>query len=106
MIDAILLDDWHPVAQADGLKPGQILPLRLLGADIILWRAGDKVAAWEDLCPHRGTPLSLGRVENDTLICGYHGWTYNQDGQCVRFPAHPTQPPQPTQPPRPTQPPG
>lgn len=93
MIDAVVLNDWHPVAQADRLKQGQILSVRLLGEDVVLWRASEKVAAWEDLCPHRGTPLSMGRIENNTLICGYHGWTYNPEGQCIRFPAHPKQVP-------------
>ena len=93
MIDAVLLNDWHPVALAETLKPGQIMKARLLGEEIVLWRVGENVAAWEDLCPHRGTPLSLGRIENDTLICGYHGWTYDLSGQCIRFPAHPTQVP-------------
>jgi phenylpropionate dioxygenase-like ring-hydroxylating dioxygenase large terminal subunit len=32
-------------------------------------------------------------VRENTLICAYHGWTYNQEGRCVRFPAHPTQTP-------------
>jgi phenylpropionate dioxygenase-like ring-hydroxylating dioxygenase large terminal subunit len=93
MIDAVLLNDWHPVIRAEALKPGQLMKARLLGEDVVLWRVGERVAAWEDLCPHRGTPLSMGRIEGDTLVCGYHGWTYNQDGQCVRFPALPSQTP-------------
>jgi phenylpropionate dioxygenase-like ring-hydroxylating dioxygenase large terminal subunit len=91
MIDAVLLNDWHPVIQAESLKPGQLMQVRLLKENVVLWRVGEKVVAWEDLCPHRGTPLSMGRVENDTLVCGYHGWTYDAAGQCVRFPAHPRQ---------------
>jgi phenylpropionate dioxygenase-like ring-hydroxylating dioxygenase large terminal subunit len=67
--------------------------VRLLEEDIVLWRAGEKIHAWRDLCLHRGTRLSLGRVENETLICPYHGWTYNEAGQCIRFPAHPDQKP-------------
>ena len=23
---------------------------------------------------------------DDTLVCGYHGWTYRTDGVCVRIP--------------------
>jgi phenylpropionate dioxygenase-like ring-hydroxylating dioxygenase large terminal subunit len=54
---------------------------------------GDRVHAWRDLCLHRGTRLSLGSVQGETLVCAYHGWTYNGEGRCVRFPAHPTQTP-------------
>jgi phenylpropionate dioxygenase-like ring-hydroxylating dioxygenase large terminal subunit len=47
--------------------------------------------AWQDLCIHRGTKLSLGKIEDGTLTCPYHGWVYNTEGKCVRIPAHPEQ---------------
>jgi len=34
-----------------------------------------------------------GRVQDGCLICPYHGWNYDASGQCVRMPAHPSQPP-------------
>jgi phenylpropionate dioxygenase-like ring-hydroxylating dioxygenase large terminal subunit len=91
--DPVLLNDWHVVAYAPDLKEGSPMAVRLLEEDIVLWRVGDKIHAWRDLCLHRGTRLSLGKVEDETLICPYHGWTYNGEGQCVRFPAHPDQAP-------------
>lgn len=91
--DPVLLDDWHVVAYAPDLKGGAPVPARLLGEDIVLWRMGDRVHAWRDLCVHRGTRLSLGRVDGERLVCAYHGWTYDETGQCVHFPAHPGQTP-------------
>jgi 5,5'-dehydrodivanillate O-demethylase len=40
-------------------------------------------------CAHRGTQLSTGWVEGDSLRCFYHGWRYDPDGQCVEQPAEP-----------------
>lgn len=91
--DPVLLNDWHVVAQASDLQEGKPMAVRLLEEDIVLWRVGDKVLAWRDLCLHRGTRLSLGKIEGETLVCPYHGWTYNEEGQCIRFPAHPNQKP-------------
>ena len=91
--DPVLLNDWHVVAYAPDLVEGKPMAARLLEEEIVLWRVGEKIHAWRDLCLHRGTRLSLGKVENETLICPYHGWTYNEEGQCVRFPAHPNQKP-------------
>jgi len=91
--DPVLLNDWHVVARSDELVEGQILPARLLEEDIAAWRLNGQVLAWQDLCLHRGTRLSMGKVENDMLVCPYHGWSYNGEGQCVRIPAHPDQPP-------------
>ena len=93
--DPVLIDDWHPVELSHELKEGGISAARVLGEDIVLWRLKGEVLAWRDLCLHRGTRLSLGRVENDNLVCPYHGWAYNGEGQCVHIPAHPDQvPPQ------------
>src|SRR3546814_3897909 len=29
--------------------------------------------------------LSKGWCENGNIVCGYHGWTYDRDGKCVRI---------------------
>jgi phenylpropionate dioxygenase-like ring-hydroxylating dioxygenase large terminal subunit len=89
--DSVLVNEWHVVARSEDVQPGQPVGARLLDEDIVLWRAGDAILAWQDLCIHRGTRLSLGRVESETLICPYHGWVYNAEGKCVRIPAHPEQ---------------
>jgi phenylpropionate dioxygenase-like ring-hydroxylating dioxygenase large terminal subunit len=93
LTDAVLRDDWHVVAYAPDLPEGKPVAVRLLEEDIVLWRVGERVHAWRDLCVHRGTRLSLGTVHDETLVCAYHGWTYDQEGRCIRFPAHPTQTP-------------
>jgi vanillate O-demethylase monooxygenase subunit len=45
-----------------------------------------KVAAVENLCPHRGAPLSLGRVIDGRLVCGYHGLEMGCDGRTIAMP--------------------
>ena len=68
-------------------RPRRRVAARLLGEDIVVWQGEDGQAqAWQDLCVHRGTRLSLGRVEGCTLHCPYHGWVYGADGQCVTHP--------------------
>ena len=93
--DPVLINDWHavlPLAQLEAAN--NVLGARLLGEDIVIWRAGESVRAWKDLCVHRGTRLSLGEALPDhTLQCPYHGWVYDEAGQCVQIPAHPEQRP-------------
>lgn len=91
--DAVLLNDWHVVARSSETKLGEVRSARLLGKDLVVWRNQDGVGVWEDLCIHRGSKLSAGRIANECLICPYHGWEYDASGQCVRIPAHPSQPP-------------
>lgn len=53
----------------------------------MLWRGPNgELHAFRDLCPHRGTALSLGQVEDGCLVCPYHGWAYGPDGHCVKIP--------------------
>ncbi len=80
---------WHPVAaQADlGSDP---LGLTLLDQRLVLWQdAAGRAHAFADRCPHRGTPLSMGRVRDGRLECAYHGWQFEGGGRCVHIPAVP-----------------
>lgn len=53
----------------------------------MLWRDGGGIAhAMSDVCIHRGTALSLGRVVDGELMCAYHGWRYGTDGRCRAIP--------------------
>lgn len=91
--DPILVNDWHVVARVEQVREGAPFAARLLEEDIVLWRLGGQVMAWQDLCIHRGSKLSLGSIEDGRLMCPYHGWTYNEQGRCVLMPAHPEQTP-------------
>ena len=60
----------------------------LLGRKVVLWRdASGAMQAAYNRCPHRGTQLSLGIVDNlGCLVCPYHGWAFDPDGVCVGVP--------------------
>jgi phenylpropionate dioxygenase-like ring-hydroxylating dioxygenase large terminal subunit len=79
---------WHPVALGKDVadKPAAV---RLLGERLVLFRVGGEVICFRDLCCHRGTPLSLGWIEGDRVVCAYHGWNFDRGGKCVRIPALP-----------------
>ena len=85
----IIRQYWHPVGLASNLTDAKPIAATVLGEDLVIWRAKDRICAWKDLCVHRGVRLSLGTVCNNRLRCAYHGWEYNRDGQCEFIPAHP-----------------
>ena len=86
--DPVLVDDWHPVVAATHRAGSSA---RLLGEDMSSGRPTDGRRLAGPVV-HRGTRLSLGRVDGCTLQCPYHGWVYGADGQCVRIPALPDAP--------------
>ena len=85
---------WHPVAQATAVLDRPV-PVTLLGTRLVLARLDGRIACFRDLCIHRGTPLSLGWVEDGELVCAYHGWRYGMNGACTRIPALPAERPIP-----------
>ena len=77
---------WYVAANSEELKDKPIARI-ILGNPIVLFRGkSGKIGALDDRCAHRLTPLSLGRIDGDQLECGYHGWTYDCAGKCVRLP--------------------
>jgi vanillate O-demethylase monooxygenase subunit len=78
---------WYPVALSSEVRSGPIAT-QLLGERLAVYRgASGRVAAFRDLCIHRGTPLSLGWIDGDELVCAYHGWGYAASGACTRIPS-------------------
>jgi phenylpropionate dioxygenase-like ring-hydroxylating dioxygenase large terminal subunit len=63
------------------LKKNAVAGVRLAGHDLVVFRdSAGKVSALTDHCPHRRMKLSLGKVVDDKLQCGYHGWTFDACG--------------------------
>lgn len=88
-----IVNDWHAVCPSENVGEDQIVPIQLLGEDLILWRHDGEIHAWKDYCRHRGARLSLGWVKGERLVCPYHGWEYDGAGQCKLYPAHPSMTP-------------
>jgi len=83
-----LKNEWYVACRADEItdKP---LGRKICNESMVFFRGLENaVSAVEDFCPHRGAPLSLGRVCNGQLVCGYHGLTMGCDGHTVSMPGH------------------
>jgi len=89
LVDPVLRSQWFVVAQSSEVPPGRPVARRLLGTDVVLWRDGGEIHAWQDLCIHRGAKLSLGKVREGCMVCPYHAWVYDGDGKCIHIPAQP-----------------
>lgn len=84
----ILASYWHPIALVRELED-KPLGVTLLDAPLVVYRAGEEIVVADDLCPHRGVPLSMGKGNGQTVACAYHGFQFGHQGRCVRVPAHP-----------------
>lgn len=82
-----VFDEWYVAAFAD--EVGRTLMTRtLLGKKVLLYRTETgEVVALDDRCAHRSYPLSAGELDGDTVVCGYHGFRYNANGDCIEVPS-------------------
>ena len=86
-IGQLLRRYWMPIAAEAELAEKPIRPVRVLGEDLVLYR--DKSGTYGLLdrrCPHRQFDLSYGMIEDCGIRCSYHGWRFNEAGQCVEQP--------------------
>ena len=81
---------WYPVSWADQIKSGEVISAKIWDSAIAVYRDADNVVhAMADACPHKGVELHKGEVHGNNLVCPYHGWEFNSDGNCVGIPYFP-----------------
>jgi 5,5'-dehydrodivanillate O-demethylase len=78
---------WMPVAGVSEFEKLSIKPLRLFGEDLVLYRDMSGTFGLVDRhCPHRRADLSYGFVEDCGIRCNYHGWRFDEAGNCLEQP--------------------
>jgi phenylpropionate dioxygenase-like ring-hydroxylating dioxygenase large terminal subunit len=84
------LNAWYAVAWNHEIKH-ELAARTICDQDVVLYRRDDgAVAALEDACWHRLLPLSMGRLKDNQVVCGYHGLVFNSMGRCTYMPAQKT----------------
>lgn len=81
----LLASFWHPVAYASEIA-NRPMAARLLDQRLVIYRAEGCAVVANDVCIHRGAPLSGGCMKDETLVCPYHGLRFDKHGACVAVP--------------------
>lgn len=72
---------WYLVARSRDVPPGRSIARTLAGHDLVVFRGqSGRLAATDAHCPHMGTHLRHGRVEDDAIVCPMHHWTIAASG--------------------------
>ena len=85
---------WHPIAAVSQMNDKFTKKIRLLGEDLILYK--DRSGTFgliEPHCAHRRMNMIYGIPEENGLRCPYHGWLYDETGQCTEQPYEETEDP-------------
>jgi phenylpropionate dioxygenase-like ring-hydroxylating dioxygenase large terminal subunit len=86
---------WYPMIRSEDLGPDKPERARVLGLSFVIYRdSHGRARVLSDTCVHRGGSLGgaweLGknpRIVDDCVVCPYHGWEFDGDGNCRNIPS-------------------
>ncbi len=70
--------NFEKIASKGDITRSRPLCIRFHGFDVVIFQAGDRFYAVENLCPHQLiSSLHKGTVEGKILTCPMHGWSFD-----------------------------
>jgi toluene monooxygenase system ferredoxin subunit len=68
---------WTEAAREGELWEGGMFGVVLGGTEVLLVKLEGEVRAYRNRCPHQGTPLDRGWIDDGTLTCSGHMWEFD-----------------------------
>ena len=78
--------NWIRVTKTDNIPLREGRSVRIGDHEIAIFNLGDRFAAIDNDCPHRGGPMCDGIVSGATVVCPLHGWKISLDSGAVLRP--------------------
>lgn len=79
--ERIFAPSWIPIAfKSDVPNVGDIFPVSVAGWELLVVRGEDDVKVFHNFCRHRGLELAREAKNVRSIVCGYHCWSYDLDG--------------------------
>jgi len=76
---------WTPITKVENIPPLEGRSVGIGGMELAIFNLGDRFAAIENQCPHKGGPLCDGIVSGTEVVCPLHGWRFDLNtGLAVR----------------------
>ena len=79
---------WMRIALSEQIPPREGRRVLIGGRELALFNLGDRFAALDNQCPHKGGPLCDGIVAGAAVVCPLHAHKVNLDTGVVERPAH------------------
>ncbi len=79
---------WYAVEFSAAITDRSQL-ITIFDRQIAIYRGINNILyAVSNTCPHRGAALANGTIQDNCIVCPYHGWHFQGDGRCVKIPAN------------------
>lgn len=78
---------WFAGHRSQVEKPGQYFTTNIFDQSVVITKSSDgQIRAFYNVCQHRGHELVRGAGASRLLVCPYHAWSYDLDGQLRNAP--------------------
>lgn len=94
---------WFQVLYSSEIAAGESKPIEYFDDELVIFRTeSGTVHVMDAYCAHMGAHLGYGiheqagggsQVVGENIVCPFHGWQYNGQGQCVHVPYAKNPPP-------------
>jgi nitrite reductase/ring-hydroxylating ferredoxin subunit len=64
-------------ARLSDVAPESPVVARVGAYEVAIFSVDGEVHAYENSCPHQGGPIGEGLVEQATITCPWHAWTFD-----------------------------
>jgi nitrite reductase/ring-hydroxylating ferredoxin subunit len=71
------MPEFVKVAETKDVPPGESLVVTFAGERVAIFNIDGRFYAISEMCPHAGGPLSEGYVSGTSVMCPWHGWTFD-----------------------------
>ena len=71
------MDNLFRVCSTKDVPLGDVRVVVVDHREIAVFNINHSYYAMDNLCPHRGAPLSDGRLEGHIVTCPWHGWQFD-----------------------------
>lgn len=72
---------WYVIGETSDFIPSQPKKVTIWNKDYVVWKNNNDYHACDNICPHRGASLAEGSVCNNNIVCPYHGYEFNSNGE-------------------------
>ncbi|MFL5801100.1 MAG: Rieske (2Fe-2S) protein, partial [Roseiflexaceae bacterium] len=73
------MDETVWIARVSTLAEGIPVAAQVAGMELVVLKCKGTIAVFQGVCPHQGTLLAGGSVDNGVLVCSGHGWRFDCD---------------------------
>jgi nitrite reductase/ring-hydroxylating ferredoxin subunit len=82
------MTEFVKVAKTTAIEPGKSSCVEASGKKIAIFNLDGSFFAIDDVCSHRGGPLSQGQLQGENVTCPWHGAVFDvKTGAVVKGPA-------------------